>query len=414
MSITGILLEFRDTVSVHPVFGLGILLVGAWFLGWLVEKRGIPAVSGFVLAGMLLGPQVTGMVHGDLYARMQPITQIAVAVIAVVIGSEFRLARMRKIGRAMASITASQLAVTFLLTSAALAVTGHLPLHTAAVLGAIATATSPTATVTIIRDLNARGPFIDHLYGAIPLDDAGCIVLFAVVMAIAAGFLQPGEASVAESVLHFAEEMGGSLILGLLTGLALRKGASAKYNMNSIYIVSLGLLCLMAALAAAFHLSPLLAGMAAGAVMANSPKGGRKVVEALELLAPPLYAVFFAIAGAELEPGVLGDRTVLAAGGIYILARAAGKYSGVWLGAALSGSEPEIRRYLGLAMLPHSGVTIGLLLYLQTSESFAAHSGHLAPLVVSVVLMSVLVNELLGPVLAKLAIQRAVKEEGRR
>ncbi len=170
----------------------------------------------------------------------------------------------------------------------------------------------------------------------------------------------------------------------------------------------------MAALAAAFHLSPLLAGMAAGAVMANSPKGGRKVVEALELLAPPLYAVFFAIAGAELEPGVFGDRTVLFAGGIYIIARAVGKYSGVWLGAVASEIESEIRKYLGLAMLPHSGVTIGLLLYLQTSESFAAHSGHLAPLVVSVVLMSVLVNELLGPVLAKLAIQRAVKAEGRR
>lgn len=411
--MTGILLDFRETVSIHPVFGLGILLVGSWFLGWVAEKRGIPAVSGFILAGMLLGPQVTGMVHADLYARMQPITQIAVAVIAVVIGSEFRLARIRKIRRAMAAITTLQLTATFFITTFALVLFRIMPLHTAAILGAIATATSPTATVTIVRDLRVKGSFIDHLYGAIPLDDAGCILLFAVVIAVTAGFLQPGEASVLESVLHFAGELAGSLILGLATGLALRKSSSGKDNINSIYIISLGLLCLMTAIAAAFHLSPLLAGMAAGAVMANSPKGGKRVIESLEMLAPPLYAVFFAIAGAELELGVLGDRTVLLTGGLYILSRAVGKYFGVWLGAVISGTEGEIRKYLGLAMLPHSGVTIGLLLYVQTSESFAGHSGHLAPLVVSVVLMSVLVNELIGPVLSRYAILKACNKEGR-
>ena len=407
--MTEIFIELRDTVSIHPVFGVGILLVGSWLLGWVVEKRGIPAVSGFILAGMLLGPQVTGMVHADLYARMQPITQIAVTVLAVVIGSEFRLARIRKIRRAMASITVMQLSVTFCLSTMALFLAGIMPLHTAAIMGAIATATSPTATVTIVRNLNVKGTFIDHLYGAIPLDDAGCILLFAVVIAVTAGFLQPGQVSALESVNHFIGELAGSLILGLATGFALRKSSSGKDNINSIYIISLGLLCLMTALAVAFHLSPLLAGMTAGAVMANSPKGGKRVIEALEMLAPPLYAAFFAIAGAELELGVLGDKTVLLTGGLYILSRAVGKYFGVWLGAVLSGTEGDIRKYLGLAMLPHSGVTIGLLLYVQTSESFAAHSRHLAPLVVSVVLMSVLVIELIGPVLSKYAIQKACK-----
>ncbi len=175
----------------------------------------------------------------------------------------------------MAAITTLQLTATFFITTFALVLFRIMPLHTAAILGAIATATSPTATVTIVRDLRVKGSFIDHLYGAIPLDDAGCILLFAVVIAVTAGFLQPGEASVLESVLHFAGELAGSLILGLATGLALRKSSSGKDNINSIYIISLGLLCLMTAIAAAFHLSPLLAGMAAGAVMANSPKGGK-------------------------------------------------------------------------------------------------------------------------------------------
>jgi len=399
---------FRDTVGAHPVFGLGVLLAGSWLLGRTAERFGVPSVTGFIIAGMLLGPGVSGMVHSDLYMKTQTVTQIAVSMIAVVIGSEFNLARMGRIRRAMAVITVMQLGVTFLLVSLALLATGLMPLPVALLLGAIATSTSPASTVAIARDLKARGSFIDHLYGAIPLDDAGCLFLFAIVAAFSGGFLMPVDSSVPQSVLFFLREAAGSLLLGLATGAAIRRSTAAAEGSNSVYIVSLGLICLMTAFASSFELSPLLSGMAAGAVIANSPGKGRKVIDSLDRLSPPLYAVFFAIAGSELDFAVFGQGSVLLLGITYILARAAGKYGGVWLGGALSGSGRGVRNYLGLAMMPHSGVTIGLLLYIQAQ---AIHPGaaDFPPVMVNIVLMAVFVNELAGPLLSRYAILRGSK-----
>lgn len=396
---------FRDTVGAHPVFALGVLLAGSWLLGTLAERIGIPSVTGFIIAGMLLGPGFSGMVHGDLYAQLETVTKIALAMIAVVIGSEFNLARMKRISRAIAAITVMQLGVTLLSVSLALHATGLVPLPVALLLGAIATSTSPTATVTIARGMRAGGAFIDHLFGAIPLDDAGCMLLFALVAAFSGGFLMPVESSVPMSVLFFLREAVGSLVLGLATGAAIRRGAAAAGGPNSVYIVSLGLICLMTALASAFELSPLLSGMAAGAVIANSRDRGRNVIDSLDRLSPPLYAVFFAIAGSELDFPVFGRGSTLLLGGIYIIARASGKYFGVWLGALLARTGIGVRRYLGLAMMPHSGVTIGLLLYVQAQ---AMHPGaaDFPPMMVNIVLMAVFVNELAGPPLSRFAILR--------
>jgi Kef-type K+ transport system membrane component KefB len=396
---------FRNTVGAHPVFGLGILLAGSWFLGRQAERLGVPSVTGFIIAGIILGPRVSGMVHSDLYMRMETVTQIAVAMIAVVIGSEFNLARMKRIRRAMATITVMQLGATFLLVSIALFASGLLPLSVALLLGAIATSTSPTSTVTIARGLKARGSFIDHLYGAIPLDDAGCLFLFALVAAFSGGFLMPVDSSVPQSILFFLREAVGSMLLGLATGAAIRKSTPAAEGPNSVYIVSLGLICLMTALASSFELSPLLSGMAAGAVIANSPGKGRHVIDSLDRLSPPLYAVFFAIAGSELDFSVFGQGSVLLLGIIYILTRAAGKYGGVWLGAVLSRSGRNVRNYLGLAMMPHSGVTIGLLLYIQAQAVNPGAAGF-PPVMVNIVLMGVFVNELAGPLLSRYAIMK--------
>jgi Kef-type K+ transport system membrane component KefB len=305
----------------------------------------------------------------------------------------------------MATITVMQLSATFVIVTAAMALTGVFPLHVAALLGAIATATSPTATVTIVRDLKARGSFIDHLYGAIPLDDAGCLVLFAMVTAFSGGFLAPEDFTVPESLLHFGREMAGSLVLGLATGFAMKRTTIGGEDSNSVYIISLGLICLMTALASTFELSPLLAGMSAGAVMANSPKRGVNVINSLDRLSPPLYAVFFAIAGSELDFTVFRDRALLLVGVLYILTRAIGKYGGVWSGAVLSRSGKKVRNYLGLAMMPHSGVTIGLILYIQASPPSVIGSD-LSALMVNIVLMSVFINELVGPLLSKFAIRR--------
>jgi len=404
VNIASAIVTFRDTVSAHPVFGIGILLVGSWFLGRLAAALRLPSITGFIIAGMLLGPWVLGLVHSDLHDELGIITETALAVIALVIGSEFSAAKLKRTGRPVIIITTVQLLLTFLAVTLTLYLTGLAGLSLAAVLGAIATATAPAATVAIVRELKARGPFIDHLYGIVALDDAGCVLIFSLAMAVAGGSLGGGT-GLAGSIMHGLREIAGSLLLGAATGWILSLTTARNRRSNEIYIISLGLLCIMTALATTCGLSPLLAGMAAGTVLANSRHGSWKVVASLEQISPPMYAAFFAIAGTELNLGSFGTGSILLMGALFVASRALGKYFGVRLGAGLAGCDPLLRRYLGFAMLPQAGVAIGLALFVQSSPILIGHE-QLSSIIVSVTLLSVFVNELLGPPISRFALVR--------
>ena len=399
------LIEIRDVVSIHPVFGVGILLVGSFSLGRLASKVGVPAITGFIVAGMILGPSLTGMVHSDLHDELGAITEVALAVIALVIGSEFSIKKLRRTGKAVVIITFVQMFLSFGAVTLVLWLTGLMPLPAAALLGAVASATAPAATVAIVRDLKARGPFVDHLYGVVALDDAGSVLLFSIVAAFAGASFGGGESNILHSVMHAVREIGGSVLLGAVTGWLIHISTSGKERTNEVYIVSLGLIFLLTAVATTFGLSALLAGMTAGTVLANMGRGAFRVISSLEQLSPPLYATFFAIAGTELSFSIFSTGRVMLMGALFIIARAAGKYYGVWGGAKLAGSNALIRKYLGLAMLPQAGVAIGLALYIQAAPFFAGHE-ELAATMVSIVLMSVFVNELAGPPVSKYAVVR--------
>ncbi|PIE52629.1 hypothetical protein CSA37_05205 [Candidatus Fermentibacteria bacterium] len=396
---------FRDVVSVHPVFGIGILLVGSFFLGRLAAKVRIPSITGFIIAGLLLGPGCLGMIHTDLHDELGAVTEVALAVIALVIGSEFSLSKLKRTGKAVAIITLFQMFLSFAAVTLVLYYSRLMPLEAAALLGAVASATAPAATVAIVRDLKARGPFIDHLYGVVALDDAGCVLLFSIVAAFAGGSMGAEGFSLLHGIIHAVQEIGGSLALGGLTGWLLHMFTKGKGRSNEVYIISLGMICLLTAVATTYGFSPLLAGMTAGAVLANISRGAHRIILSLEQLSPPLYATFFAIAGTELSFSAFSSGPVLIMGALFIFARAFGKYFGVWTGAKLAGSSPLIRNYLGLAMLPQAGVAIGLALYIQAAPFFAGHQ-ELAATMVSIVLMSVFVNELSGPPVSKYAVIR--------
>jgi Kef-type K+ transport system membrane component KefB len=402
------LIELRDGFSHHIVFGVGILLMGSYMMGRLAEKVRLPAITGFILAGLLLGPSCLGLVHEDLDEALASITEIALALIALVIGSEFSLKKLKSIGRSVLIITLFQLFGAFILVTSGLVLAG-MRLEFAAILGAIASATAPAATVAIIRELKARGPFVDHLYGVVALDDAGCVLLFASIMAIAGNSLGSGTGFV-HSVALAAVEIFMSLMLGAAAGWLLSSLTKKRRRINEILILSLGLILVLSAVSNTFHLSALLASMAAGAVMANLSRKTHRIVNTLDSISPPLYAAFFAIAGTELSLKVLTSPEILLLGGIFVLARAAGKIFGVHFGAYAAKSDPLIRKYLGYGMLPQAGVAIGLVLFLDTMPYFALHREITATLI-NIVLFSVLVNELSGPPLSRYAVVNGAKLE---
>ncbi len=399
--LSGYLLELREAFSHHIVFGVGILLMGSYFMGRLAEKVRLPAITGFILAGLLLGPSCIGLVHEDLDETLATITEVALALIALVIGSEFSLRKLRSIGKPVVIITLFQLFGAFILVTTGLVVAG-MRLEFAAILGAIASATAPAATVAIIRELKARGPFVDHLYGIVALDDAGCVLLFATITAIAGNSL--GSATgLAHSVFHAVIEIFSSLVLGAIAGLFLHLLTRRRRRVNEILIISLAVILILSAVSNSFHLSALLASMAAGAVLANLSGKTLRIVNTLDLISPPLYAAFFAIAGTELNMAVLTSPHILLLGGIYVLARAAGKVLGVHIGASVSHSDSLIKKYLGYGMLPQAGVAIGLVLFLDTMPYFAINHS-ITTTMINIVLFSVLVNELTGPPLSRYAV----------
>ncbi len=397
------LMQLRDEFSRHIVFGMGVLLTGSYFMGRLAEKLNLPSITGFILAGLLIGPSCLGLVHTDLEGALASVTEIALALIALVIGSEFRLKKLKSIGKPVLLITIFQMTATFLLVTIGLMLAG-MKSEIAALLGAIASATAPAATVAIIRNLKARGPFVDHLYGVVALDDAGCVLLFGLVSAVASNTLGADTGALL-TILHAVTEILLSLLIGAVAGWLLHLLTRSSRRKNEMLIICLGILLLLSAVANLFHLSALLAAMTTGAVLTNLSRRTHRIITTMDSLSPPLYASFFAIAGTELNLSILTSGNVLLLGGIFVLARAVGKIGGVFAGASAAGSDRLIKKYLGLGMLPQAGVAIGLVLFLQSMPYFMANT-EISATIVNVVLFSVLVNELAGPPLSRYAVTR--------
>lgn len=407
------LVSLRDMMSHHPLFSVGILLVVGYFIGRLAGRVKLPEITGFIIAGLIMGEAVTGIVPVHMSESLTIVTEVALGLIALTIGSEFYLVKLKRLGKAIIFITFIQLLVTFGVVALGLFLFG-LELPYALILGAVASATAPAATVAIVQSLRARGLFIDYLYGVVALDDVGCVLLFGVIFAVVSGNLGGGEQSGFHQVVHALSEIGFSVLIGILSGFLIHAAAFRRKSSNEILIITLGLLFVFTAVAIVFNLSPLLMNMMAGAVIINMSPKNHRLFRILEPLTPPVYALFFVLAGLELQPAIIFRGDVLLLGSVYIIGRALGKYSGVFAGSLIMKTESRVRTYLGFCMLPQAGVAIGLILLIQVSPVVAALPGNAKIIIenmVNIVLLSVFINELVGPPLSKFAIIRGNEME---
>jgi Kef-type K+ transport system membrane component KefB len=356
---------------------------------------------------------VTGIVHHEFARGLGLVTETALGLIAITIGGEFYAAKLRRMGKVIVIITVVQILAAFAAVTLAL-VLFRFPLPFALLLGAIASATAPAATVAIVQSLRARGKFIDYLYGVVALDDAGAVVLFGIVFALASGMIGEGESHGFELVWHAVREVLLSLLAGGVSGFLIHLFSRRKANGNEVLIIVLGMLLVTTGLAVVFNLSPLLTNMAAGALIINLAPQNHRIFRFLEPFTPPIYALFFVIAGTELRPQILANTEILLLGLVYIVARALGKYGGVYLGCAIGKVEPEIRTNLGICMLPQAGVAIGLVLLIQASPLLAGLPPAqllIIETMVNIILLSVFVNEIIGPPLSRAAIIRGNRME---
>ena len=405
------LVGIRNLLHGNLIFGIGALLLAGFAGGKIAWRLKLPTISGYVVAGLILGPSVLNVVPDHVVESLAPVPHIALGLIAITIGSEFRITRLRQSGRSILIITTIQLLTTFGVVALALWAFDA-PLPMALLLGAIASATAPAATVAIASELRARGPMVSTLFGVVALDDAFCITLFGFVMAFAAAMIGiSGHAGPIAMILHPLKEILLSVLIGVVLGYVVHRLVLNRRKNNEIVVIVLGFVLITSGITISLHVSPLIANMMMGFALVNLSAKNSRVMRILEPLSPPIYAAFFALAGTELNVRTLAASGVL--GGVYLLARAVGKYSGAFLGAAAAGESTTTRNYLGLGLLPQAGVAIGLILVLQDTEAFI-HLPYMAQMV-NIVLASILVNEVIGPPLTKLALERsgAVRRGGR-
>ncbi|MCF7941647.1 MAG: cation:proton antiporter [Spirochaetia bacterium] len=411
--LTHTLIEFRTIAGSNGLLTVGLLLFFGYIMGRLVVRVRLPEITGYIFAGLIMGDTVTGIIHPEMGESLKFVTDVALGLIALTIGGEFYSAKLKSMGREIVIMTILQVGLTFAAVTVVMLLF-RVDLPFALLLGAISTATAPAATVAIVQNLRAHGRFVDYLYGLVALDDAGCVAIFGVVFALVVGILNPASSGAGFLILHAFEEIAFSLLMGGAAGALIHLMTRKKNGINEMLLITLGIIFIETALATILNLSPLMSNMAAGTVLINASPRNHRLFKSIEPLTPPLYALFFVIAGTELDPGVLFQTKILITGFAFIAARGLAKYWGVRTGAKLSGLTGCVKTHLGLCMIPQAGVAIGLVLLIQASPMIEGltylYAEQIADMV-NIVLLSVFVNELVGPSLSRLAIRRAMEED---
>ena len=396
----------KDIFQLSPLLGLALALVFGLLMTRVVRLFGIPNVSGFLMAGILVGPSVLNLLHGNWLSQISVIIDVALGFIAFSIGGEFKISVIKKLGKRVTVITFVQALMAVVMVIIALLIVHYIKpslisIPEVILLGAIATATAPAATLLVVRQYKARGPVTETLLPVVAFDDAIGLIFFAICFGIAK-VLQSGAAINVNSVfVHPLIEIFASISVGLVLGALLSfvcKFFKSRANRLSWMVATI---IGAVALSQALHLSSLLICMTIGITFANFRKDALNILEQSERWTAPLYVLFFVISGATLDLKVVPYIGVV--GIIYILARSVGKYTGAALGGLMTKADKPVTKYLGLALLPQAGVAIGMAQIVAVDPSFAS----IAKSITTVVLCATLVYEIFGPLITKFALAKS-------
>lgn len=406
---------------------LSLSLVGGLLLSRLAKKLNLPAVTAYLIAGLLLGPYCIGALQlfslgfssAAEVESLNIISQVALGFIAFTIGNEFRLEQLRHMGRQAITVGILQAVITAILVDLALVVLHFInptviSIPSAITLGAIAAATAPAATLMVVRQYKADGPLTRLLLLVVAIDDAVGLVLFSASFGVATA-LESGAISLTTVLVEPLVEIVLSLGLGALAGWLLFRVEKYFYSRSKRLSISIGFVLLTVGLSMAefevggIHcgFSLLLVCMMTGTVFCNICDFSEELMGRVDSWTAPVFVLFFVLSGAELNLKVLSNPLVLLIGAVYILSRSLGKYVGAYWSCALTNCDDKIKQHLGVTLLPQAGVALGMALTAQQLSD--------GEIVRSVVLFSVLVYELVGPALTKRSLIAAgeIQEEGR-
>lgn len=386
------------------LFKLGIVMLVGLIGGRIANRLKLPNVSGYIVAGLLIGPSFLNLIKSGEASQFDIINEVALAAIAFSIGSEFLLKDLKKTGADVLLITVAEVLGAFIVVFGTTFFIFKQPFEFCLVIASMSAATAPAGILMVIRELKANGPLVRTILPVVAIDDALGIMAFGISLSIAKLTSGGASYSIFKIIGTPILEIAGSLFLGFILGIILSYIAPKSKNREEQLSITIGFIIVATGAANMMNLSALLTCMMMGAVLVNLMRSSNRVFNLINEFSPPIYLLFFTIAGASLDLSILA--TVGALGVGYITARAAGKIIGATIGAKMVKAPKKVVNNLGISLLTQGGISIGL------SIIVAKELPQFSDSIITVILFSVLVFEIMGPILAKIGITKAGEVNG--
>ena len=393
----------------HTLFYIGIIFLLGSLVQWLSPKVSLPKVVGYLILGLLIGPELLNIIPESFIANSHFVIDMSLSLIAVMIGAQLKLSMLKEVGRQAIYITFFETTFAFLcvslglyLLSSILSFSNDYAIVIPLLFGGLAAATAPAATIAVIHELRAKGKFTMTLLSVVALDDAMALILFTVAITVANSILTMEDVHVgilANSflVLFYSTLLG---IVGAVVSTMIDKLFSHHKGMETIS--TLGLVFIVYSLNMIWELEPLLSALVMGVVMTNISEDFALVEEEIDNhMVEIIFMLFFILSAMHLKLDVITTMPMVMLA--YIALRFLGKVSGAFLGSRLSKADTNTQKYLGLALFPQAGLAIGLTLSLQNEADFA----FIAPFILNVIISTTIIHELIGPLLTKYVLRKS-------
>ncbi len=381
----------------HILYYVAVVLAAGLFVAKITGKFKLPNVTGYLIAGLLIGPSITGIMPREVVGKLSLFSDIALAFIAYSIGSQINFQQLKKVGIGIVVLTLLESLTAMALVTLVMLFVFKTGAAFALLIGSIACATAPAATMMVIRQYKAKGPVVDTLLPVVAMDDGVSIMAFGVALTLAKALILGGDVNFVQLILIPLVEIFGALLLGTVIGIAflwIEKIIRSEGELMNFVIVAI----LMGyALSDYLHVSSLLACMAVGATISNLREGKMKYFSIVDNITAPIFVAFFVVSGADLEIAALRSTGLI--GAAYVIVRVIGKCLGAYIGARTYHMPHTVQKYLGYTLVPQAGVAIGLSLVAQN-----ALPGDCGIKIRTVILAATVIYEFVGPLITKKAL----------
>jgi len=394
---------------------IGILITAGFTFGELVEKLGLPRVTGYILAGVLLNPGIFHFIPLEFVEATEPVTNVALAILTFAVGGTLAVAPLRELGKGIAFIALGEAELAALAVTIGALVTLPFLIHLegatfiatylpfALLLGALASPTDPSATLAVIHQYKAKGPVAFSIMAVAAIDDALGIINFSLAVALTTIFTSHTALHTSSFLSPFLG-IGGAILLGVLFGLTFHFVSHHLHGESEglLIVLILAILTLCYGIATLLDLDRLLATMIVGITVVNFGRERDRIFRLIENYAEPLvFVLFFTISGMLLDFQILLKFLPLVL--LFATFRSFGKLGGAYAGASLARCSQSVKRYTGWGLIPQGGIVIGLALVMKQNPALAS----ISDILLSVIIGATVIHELIGPLTSKMALQKA-------